>query len=94
MQVDRRLVPLLCGRVRQTLCFEVHHKGLQLRSPHRREKRGLEVKGESNEVELRAKVVDLIIHLTGSGRIFSAPCGYQSSGRYTEHSSRPSPASD
>ncbi|TNN72691.1 hypothetical protein EYF80_017140 [Liparis tanakae] len=38
-----------------------------------------------------AKVFDLIIHLNGSGRILSAPCGYQSSGRYTEHSSRPSP---
>ncbi|CAB1458982.1 unnamed protein product [Pleuronectes platessa] len=43
---------------------------------------------------LHAKVFDLIIHLTGSGRILSAPCGYQSRGRYKEHSSRPSPASD
>lgn len=45
-------------------------------------------------LQLHAKVFDLIIHLTGSGRILSAPCGYQSPGRYTEHSSRPSSASD
>lgn len=45
-------------------------------------------------LQLHAKVFDLIIHINGSGRILSAPCGYQSPGRYTEHSSRPSSAVD
>lgn len=38
MQAGQSPVSLLCGRVRQTLCFEVHHKGLQLRfAQHSRE---------------------------------------------------------
>lgn len=45
-------------------------------------------------LQQHAKVFDLIIHINGSGRILSAPRGYQIPGQYTEHSGRPSSASD